>query len=407
MQFSLRTAGQIVFGRGTARRAAELTLPLGRRVFLVTGGRSLEQGGHLARLTDELDRQKVPWTRLSVTMEPDVALIDRAAALCREAGSEVVLAVGGGSVLDAGKAVAALATNPGSVIEYLEDAGRGAPRPLLQPPLPVVALPTTCGSGSETTRNSVVRIPELQVKRSLRSDSLLPRVALIDPELAQGAPLPVAAAAGLDALTHLLEGYVSRGAQPTTDALALRGLGLATRALSVLADLADSAAPTSAQASDGDGDPRGAAFDQMALASLWGGIVLANAGLGAVHGLVAPLGGHYEVAHGDACACLLPATLLANIEALHRRAPAHPALSRYREIIALICPDGLKTPERAAEKLGSLRQKLGVRSLRERGVSPQSLSRIVAQARGGSMRSNPIELSDAELEAILINTLAA
>lgn len=394
-----------MFGRGTARRAAELTLPLGRRVFLVTGGRSLEHGGHLARLTGELERQKVPWTRLSVTQEPDVALIDRATALCREAECEVVLAVGGGSVLDAGKAVAALATNPGSVIEYLEDAGRGAPRPLSQPPLPVVALPTTCGSGSETTRNSVVRIPELQVKRSLRNDSLLPRVALIDPELAQGAPLSVAAAAGLDALTHLLEGYVSRGAQPTTDALALRGLGLAARALSVLAELADSAAPISASADDSD--PRGAAFDQMALASLWGGIVLANAGLGAVHGLVAPLGGHYEVAHGDACACLLPATLLANIEALNRRAPAHPALARYREIIALICPDGPQTPERAAEKLGSLRQKLGVRSLRERGVSPQSLSRIVAQARGGSMRSNPIDLSDAELEAILINTLAA
>lgn len=396
MQFSLRTAGQIVFGRGTARRAAELVRPLGRRVFLVTGGRSLEHGGHLARLTADLAAQEVAWTRFSITQEPEVALIDQAAQSCREAGCAAVLAVGGGSVLDTGKAVAALATNPGSVIEYLEDAGRSAPRPLAQPPLPVVAMPTTCGSGSETTRNSVVRIPELQVKRSLRSDLLLPRIALVDPDLAQDAPLPVAAAAGLDALTHLLEGYVSRGAQPTTDALALRGLGLMTRALS------DLASPPAAES-----DVRRAAFEQMALASLWGGIVLANAGLGAVHGLVAPLGGHYEVAHGDACACLLPATLLANIEALSRRAPEHPALSRYREIIALICPDGPQTPERAAEELSGLRHKLGVRSLRERGVSPGSISRIVSQARGGSMRTNPIELSDKELEAILIHTLAS
>lgn len=391
MEFTLRTAGQILFGRGTARRAAELTVPLGRRVFLVTGERSLEHGGHLARLQAELEARAASWTRLVTTKEPDVERIDSAVARCREAGCDVVLAIGGGSVLDTGKAVAALAKNPGSVLEYLEDAGRGPPRPLALGALPVVALPTTCGSGSETTRNSVVRIPELAVKRSLRSDVLLPRVAIIDPELAEGAPLPVAAAAGLDALTHLLEGYVSRGAQPTTDALALRGLSLASRALAELAE------PDRAH---------GPAFDQMALASLWGGIVLANAGLGAVHGLVAPLGGYYEVAHGDACACLLPATLLANIEALKRRAPQHPALDRYREIIALICPSGPQTPERAAEQLLWLRQRLGVRSLRERGVVPQSFSRIIAQARGGSMRSNPIDLSDQELEAILISTLA-
>ncbi len=392
MEFTLRTAGQILFGRGTARRAGELTAPLGRRVFLVTGGSSLERGGHLARLQAALEAQGASWTRSVITGEPDVACIDSAVASCRAADCDVVLAVGGGSVLDTGKAVAALSRNPGSVLEYLEDAGRGAPRPLALGALPVVALPTTCGSGSETTRNSVVRIPELGVKRSLRSDVLLPRIAIVDPELAEGAPLPVAAAAGLDALTHLLEGYVSRGAQPTTDALALRGLGLASRALSELAQ---------------PERPPGAAFEQMALASLWGGIVLANAGLGAVHGLVAPLGGCYEVAHGDACACLLPATLLTNIEALRRRAPGHPALGRYSEIIALICPSGPQTPERAAEQLLQLRKRLGVRSLAERGVVPQSFSQIVAQARGGSMRSNPIDLSDQELEAILISTLAA
>ena len=392
MQFSLRTAGQIHFGRGAAQRAVELALTLGRRVFLVTGGRSLEHGGHLARITADLDERATTWTRFVVAREPEVALIDTAVARCRESGGDVVLAIGGGSVLDAGKAVAALVANPGSVLEYLEDVGRGAPRPLVNPSLPVVAVPTTCGSGAETTRNSVVRVPELLVKRSLRSDFLLPRIAIIDPELAQGAPLAVAAAAGLDALTHLIEGYVSRGAQPTTDALAVRGIGLAAKALASLTT---------------PDTERGPAFENMALASLWGGIVLANAGLGAVHGLVAPLGGQYELAHGDACACLLPATFLANIEALRRRAPSHPALSRYHEIIGMVCPDGPQTPERAAEHLDALRQQLGVISLRARGVSPDSISRIVAQSRGGSMRSNPIELLDQELEGLLLATLAS
>ncbi len=202
----------------------------------------------------------------------------------------------------------------------------------------------------------------------------------------------MAAAAGLDALTHLIEGYVSRGAQPTTDALALRGLGLAVGALSALV--------TSATQPD-------TTFDHLALASLWGGIVLANAGLGAVHGLVAPLGGQYEVAHGDACACLLPATLLTNIEALQRRAPTHPALARYHEIIALLCPDEPQTAENAAVRLGNLRRNLGVVSLRERGVTTASISDLVAKSRGGSMRSNPIDLLDQELETILLNTLAS
>lgn len=395
MQFSLRTAGQIHFGRGESRRAPERAVELGRRVFLITGGRSLERAGHLAPLTAALAERAEAWEHARVGSEPDVALVDALAARCREAGCSVVLAIGGGSVLDAGKAVAALATSPGSVVEYLEDAGRGAPRPLARAPLPVVAVPTTCGSGSETTRNSVVRIPELRVKRSLRSDLLLPRVAIVDPDLAGSAPLPVIAAAGLDALTHLLEGYVSRGAQPTTDALALRGLGLAARALGRLADA------SAGEASDG------AALEHMALASLWGGIVLANAGLGAVHGLVAPLGGECEIAHGDGCACLLPDTLRVNVAALRSRAPGHPALARYDELAALVCTGGPPSPERAAEELDALRRRLGVRSLRAQGVVPEQIDRIVAQSRGGSMKWNPIDLTDQELEMILRGALAA
>lgn len=404
MQFTLRTAGQMIFGRGEVRRAPELVAGLGRRVLLVTGGSSLERSGHLSRLGDGLAERGLQLVRVKVEHEPDVAQVDAAAAACREAGCDVVLAVGGGSVIDVGKAAAALATNPGSVLDYLEDIGRGPPRALARAPLPVVAAPTTSGSGSESTRNSVVRVPELAVKRSMRSDLMLPRIALVDPDLSAGAPLPVQAAAGLDALTHLLEGYVSRGAQPTTDALALRGLGLAVRALTAIADGAKGRGGPDAGA---DVEAHGA----MALASLWGGIVLANAGLGAVHGLVAPLGGQCQVAHGDGCACLLPATLVANVRALRERAPGHPALSRYGEIIGVLCPDGAaapaQAPERAAERLDALRRDLGVRSLAAQGVSSAHLGPIIAQSRGGSMKFNPIELHDRELEQILEAALAA
>ncbi|MFO0579579.1 MAG: iron-containing alcohol dehydrogenase [Polyangia bacterium] len=412
MQFTLRTAGQMIFGRGEVRRAPELVAGLGRRVLLVTGGSSLERSGQLARLQDGLAERGLQPVRWKVEHEPDVAQVDAAAALCREAGCDVVLAVGGGSVLDVGKAAAALAQNPGSVLDYLEDIGRGPPRALTRAPLPVVAAPTTSGSGSESTRNSVVRVPELAVKRSMRGDALLPRVALVDPDLSAGAPLPVQAAAGLDALTHLIEGYVSRGAQPTTDALALRGLGLAARALTAIAERAKGrGGPGADAAAEGDVDGDDDVHAAMALASLWGGIVLANAGLGAVHGLVAPLGGQCQVAHGDGCACLLPATLVTNVRALRERAPGHPALPRYREIIELLCRDDATAleqgAERAAERLDTLRRDLGVRSLSAQGVSSAHLGPIIAQSRGGSMKFNPIELHDRELEKILEAALAA
>jgi alcohol dehydrogenase class IV len=202
-----------------------------------------------------------------VSGEPDVATVDDAVRQCREAGADVVVAVGGGSALDAAKAVAGMAPQDGSVRDYLEQVGD---RKLTKPPLPFVAVPTTAGSGSEATKNAVIRVPDLKVKRSLRHDQLIPRVAIVDPDLSAAAPRPVAASAGLDAFTHLLEGYVSTGATPMTDALALPGIRKAAAGLRRLAE----------------GKPTSESQESMALASLWGGMVLANAGLGAVHGLV-------------------------------------------------------------------------------------------------------------------------
>jgi alcohol dehydrogenase class IV len=396
MQFQFRTAAQILFGRGEHKRAARLTAGYGRRVLLVTGSSSLLRSGILSSLRESLAEQTEHVEAVTVGGEPDVALADALARQCRQAGCDVVLAVGGGSVLDVGKAVAALAPNDGSSIEYLEDVGRGSTRALQQTPLPVLAVPTTAGSGSEVTRNSVLKVPELRVKRSLRSDQLLPKVAIVDPELVATAPQRVAAAAGMDALTHLIEGYLSKGAQPMTDLLALRGISLLWQSLHSLAGLYEGRAEAVAPE----------VHDHLALASMWGGIVLANAGLGAVHGLVAPLGGLCDVAHGDGCACLLPATFRVNAVALQKRAPHSPAMARLGELVRLLTAGG-DDLEAAVERLTALRQALGIRGLAAQGVESSQFAQVISQSRGGSMRSNPVELSDEELLCILAQSSGA
>lgn len=396
MQFQFRCAGQLLFGRGEHRRAAGLAAGLGRRVFLVTGAASLAKSGVLASLTASLAERAEHIEHVTVSAEPTVDQADSLAKQCQAAGCQVVLAVGGGSVLDVGKAVAALATNAGAGIDYLEDVGRGTPRALAEVPLPVVAVPTTAGSGSEVTRNSVLKVPELQVKRSLRSDLMIPKVAIVDPDLLTTAPQRVAASAGMDALTHLIEGYLSTGAQPLTDALALRGIRLLWQALHRLADCfrgrLASLHPDM--------------YEQLALTSLWGGIVLANAGLGAVHGLVAPLGGLCNVAHGDGCACLLPATFRVNAQALLSRQPQSPARARLAESVQLLT-EGSDDVDAAVERLASLRKELGILGLADQGARQRQFEQVVRQARGGSMRSNPIVLTDEELHLILESSLSS
>lgn len=418
MQFQFRSAGQLIFGPGEHRKAVTYARDLGRRVLLVTGASSLAQGGLLAPLQAALAERAEHVEHIMVSGEPEVTHADALAQQCREAACDVVLAIGGGSVLDIGKAVAALSQNPGSAIEYLEDVGRGPPQPLRHAPLPVVAVPTTAGSGSEVTRNSVLKVPALRVKRSLRSDLLLPRVAIVDPDLLQTAPRRVAAAAGMDALTHLIEAYLSKGAQPITDVLCTRGIELLWPALHQLAAVHATESPT--ESPTGLASAPSTLHPHLALASLWGGIALANAGLGAVHGLVAPLGGQCGVAHGDGCACLLPATFAANARAIFAQAQPGPAAERLRLLIRLLtqAPKDRILPatadddsaavidlDQAVERLSTLRQRLGILSLAEQGVSPDQLASIVAQSRGGSMRSNPVELSDEALFDILQQSL--
>lgn len=368
MGFAQIGPSEIRFGTGESRKALEVCARFGRRPFLVTGGRSFES----LPIADAL--KSLP--RHAVSGEPEVATVDEGVRRCREAGADVVLAVGGGSVLDTAKAIAGVVVHEGSVRDFLEQVGD---RKIERPPLPFIAVPTTAGSGSEATKNAVIRVPDLQVKRSIRHDLLMPRVAIVDPELAAGAPRAVAASAGLDALTHLIEGYVSTGAQAMTDALAVPGLRLAGRGLRALAE----------------GRPD---VESMALASLWGGMVLANAGLGAVHGLVAPLGGRCAIAHGTGCAALLVETTRGNLAALRSRAPSSRALARYDEVARLLeFPGG----DELLRGLDELRRRLEVKSLSHYGLTAADIVPIVKASRGGSMRSNPVELSDAELEAVL------
>lgn len=385
MKFSFRSAPEIIFGSGSLQQTPPLVGRLGKHCLLVTGQHSLNRSGQRSALEESLRIQGLTITHCPVDGEPDLGVVDHCALIAREAHCDVVLAVGGGSVIDTAKAVAALVTNGGQAIDYVEAVGKG--RSIDKPTLPLIAVPSTAGSGSEVTKNAVLRIPELRVKRSIRSDFMVPSVAVIDPALIASAPRSVAASSGLDALTHLIEAYLSKGAFPMTDALVVPGIGMAYRALLALAQ----------------NQINSQSHEEMALAALWGGIALANAGLGAVHGLVAPLGGLCSVPHGAGCGCLLAATFSMNVRALRARSPDHPALSRADHIARIVIPEDEKdrSPERAAMAFEQLRIDLGVAPLSTYGVTEIDFAGIIAGSRAGSMRHNPIELTDLELENIL------
>ncbi|MDP9002332.1 MAG: iron-containing alcohol dehydrogenase [Myxococcota bacterium] len=382
--FAFRTAGAIAFGRGSRDRIAGVAAGLGRRVLLVTGARSLAASGELDRAMDRLRAEGLDVITWPVLGEPDVDAVDRGAEMANEGGVQVVVAIGGGSVLDAAKAVAVVVANGGSAIDYLEDLPGAGGRRIHVAPLPLVAVPTTAGTGAEVTRNAVLRVPQFALKRSMRDDRMLPSVAIVDPDLTARSPRDVVVSAALDALAHLMESYVSLGAQPMTDLFALHG---ACRAFSALRALAQ-------------GQDEAGIWDELALASLWGGMALANAGLGAVHGLAAPLCGRCAVPHGAACATLLAPTIRINVRALRARSKEHPALARYAVLSTAIARS--EDPLRLADEVDELRRRLGARPLAAFADVATNVSAIVAGGRGGSMKYNPIALTDAELESILI-----
>jgi alcohol dehydrogenase class IV len=300
----------------------------------------------------------------------------------------VVIGFGGGSAIDAAKAIATLVANGGDPLDYLE--GIGAGKPLTQPALPIIAIPTTAGTGAEVTRNAVVASPEHRVKASLRSPFMLPRLALVDPELTYTLPPEVTAGTGLDALTQLIEPFVSHRANPMTDAFCREGLTRAARSLRRAYEHGDDAA----------------AREDMALASLFGGLALANAGLGAAHGFAAPICGMFPAPHGATCAALLPHVMAANVAALRARQPDGPALARYEELARILTGKQDATVEDALRWVSALCHDLRVPGLAAYGVT-RADSPILAQkaAAASSMKANPIGLTPQELEEILAQAL--
>jgi alcohol dehydrogenase class IV len=381
MSFSFSTA-RIVFGPGVRADIAVQAARLGSHCLLVTGGRP----GRCDWLLRELHIVMDSVHAVSIGSEPETGIIAAKAAMARKAGCDVVVAVGGGSVLDAGKALAALITNTRDLFDYLEVVGRGMP--LERAPVPMIAVPTTAGTGSEVTANAVLLSREHGVKVSLRSAGMIPDLAVIDPELSVSLPPLQTASTGMDALTQLMEAFVSHAASPLTDPFCRDGLARAARSLrKAVADGADLEARS-----------------DMALASLFSGMALANARLGAVHGFAAPLGAALGAAHGEICAALLPHVMEANIAALRTADPAHPALDRYAEVGLLLM--GVREAMAGVRFVRSLCADLDVRSLRVLGLHEGAVPEAARKAAGASsMKGNPVALDLNLLEGILYRAM--
>ncbi|MBZ0292640.1 MAG: iron-containing alcohol dehydrogenase [Anaerolineae bacterium] len=382
MNFEFATASRIIFGSGKLYDLRAIVAEMGTRVLVITAT-TVTRSSSLLELLDE---GHIPYSVFQVTEEPSVELVQAGIKQARQADCDLVIAMGGGSVIDTGKAIAALATNAGEPLDYLEVIGKG--QPLTQPPLPVIAIPTTAGTGAEVTRNAVLASHEHKVKVSLRSPLMLPRVALVDPELTYSVPPNVTAYTGMDALTQVLEPYVTHLANPLTDSLCREGMARAARSLRRAYD---------------DGEDN-AAREDMALTSLFGGLALANAKLGAVHGFAGPLGGMYHAPHGAVCARLLPFVTEVNVHALRDRDPHNRALERYDEIGQILT--GTPGAEQVVAWVHELGEALEIPPLGEYGVTRAAIPEIVEKsARSSSMKGNPITLTHDELAGILEQAL--
>lgn len=382
--FEFLSAGRVVFGSGVAQSLGERARGFGRRALFVTGQGRPRYAAVEQRLTDA----GLELSSFSASGEPRVEDALGAVAAGQLIGAELVVACGGGSVIDLGKAAAALLANPQDPYEYLEVVGRGKALP--RPALPLVAVPTTAGTGAEVTKNAVLASTQHRVKASLRHDSMLPALALIDPELTLSMPPAVTASTGLDALTQCLEPYVSCQHNPLTDALALegmrRGAGALLRAFEHGADLS--------------------AREDMALCSLFGGLSLANAKLGAVHGFAAPIGGQFESPHGAVCARLLPLVMEANVTALREREPDSPILQRFERVARVLTGREAASIADGIAFVQELAARLAVPGLASYGVRSSHVAGLVEKAtQASSMKGNPIALGTAELSGILERAL--
>jgi alcohol dehydrogenase class IV len=376
LRFDFAGPGRIIFGRGVLEQVGHQAAGLGGKALLVTGS----EAQHADRLRALLDAAGVGHVSYSVPTEPTLEMARRGTELAREAGCDVVIGLGGGSAIDAAKAIAALLGNGGDPLDYIEVVGRG--RPLNAPSAPCIAIPTTAGTGSEATRNAVLASPEHGIKASLRSPHMLPRVALVDPQLTETMPPQITASTGLDALTQLVEPFVSARANPMTDAFCREGIPRVIRSLPVAYRAGSNAR----------------AREDMALGSLMGGLALGNAGLGAVHGFAGVIGGMFPAPHGAVCAALLPHVTAVNVAALLARSPGDQAVERYRELAGLLTAGRERTVEAAARRLQEMVAELEIAGLSGFGIRREVFAVIVERTKASSsIKANPIVLTDGEL----------
>lgn len=384
MYFEFATAARIIFGSGSLSEVGNIAAEMGQRALVVLGGTALRA----TALLDYLKNSGISYVTFNVLGEPTTEIARNGTQLARRERCDLVIGFGGGSVIDTGKAIAALLSNGGDPLDYLEVIGWG--QPITQPSVPYIAIPTTAGTGAEVTRNAVLGSPEHRVKVSLRSPHMLPRVALVDPDLSHSMPPPITASTGLDALTQVLEPYVSPLATPITDAFCLDGLHRAARSLlRVYRNGADSCGR-----------------EDMALVSLYGGLALANAKLGAVHGIAGPFGGMFDAPHGAVCAALLPQVMVINIRALRERQPDSEALERYIEVAQILTGNQDASAVAGAAWIEQLCSQLEIVPLGAYGLTEADFPELIEKAdRASSMKGNPIRLLPAELEEILARAL--
>jgi len=381
MLFEFATAGRIVFGAGRLKDIGALAGAFGRRALVVTGAHA-ERADALRRL---LDLEGIQSTGLSIDREPTTEDLRDGVRLAQAGSCDLVIGFGGGSPMDAAKGVAALLGNGGDPLDYLEVVGRGLP--LMKASVPCIAIPTTAGTGTEVTRNAVILSAEHGVKVSLRGLQLLPAIALVDPELTLTMPPAVTASTGLDALTQLIEPFVSARANPVTDALCRDGLRRVARSLRRAYERGD------------DRDAR----EDMSLAALFSGLAMANAGLGSVHGFAGVIGGMVGGPHGAVCAALLPHAIRVNVRAFRERTPESRALDQYREIGQLLTGSPSASEEEAVRWIEDQCAALHVPSLEAYGLKPEHLPELLSKsAMASSMKANPIELTGEEMQEIVV-----
>ena len=380
MKFEFATAGRIIFGRGVVWELGKLAKPMGSKVFLVSGMPESET----KKLINHLEEEQLNPVTVYIYKEPTVKGTEEYIEIAKRENCDIVVGFGGGSAMDTGKIVAAMLTNPGELMDYLEVVGRG--KGIQNSPVPYIAIPTTAGTGAEVARNSVLCAEEEGLKVSVRSPLMLARLVLVDPELTLTVPPHITASTGLDALTQVLEPFVSNAANPITDGFCREGLVRAARSLKIAYDQGDNI------------DAR----EDMTITSLFGGLALANAKLGTVHGFASVIGGMFDAPHGMVCAALLPFTVEANVKALTERQPESPALKRYDEIARILTGNEQAVAEDGVRWIQELCDYLKVPKLSEFGLTNADIKTVVEFTQtASSTKGNPIVLTYDELEEIL------